>query len=81
MSVLMLQLEAAARERVQRSDRQEEESAQVPCDLQVFLHSTAQFGPASMRELMVGQSLSFPSTQIHTCDQASKQLGKQADVS
>ena len=53
----MLQLEAAARDRVQRGERQEDE-AKVPSDLQVFLHSTAQFGPSSMRELMVntGQS-------------------------
>ena len=56
-SLLMLQLEAAARDRVQRGERQEDE-AKVPSDLQVFLHSTAQFGPSSMRELMVntGQS-------------------------
>ena len=58
VSLLVLQLEAAARERVNRSDRQADE-AQVPSDLQVFLHSTAQFGPASMRELMVGQRSFF----------------------
>lgn len=81
MSVLIIQLEAAARERVQRGDKLEEDAVQVPSDLQVFLHSTAQFGPASMRELMVGQILSFPSPQIYTCDQASKQVGKQPDMS
>lgn len=72
MSLLVLQLEAAARERVKRSERQEDE-AQVPSDLQVFLHSTAQFGPASMRELMVGQRSCLPCFQVHACKQISIQ--------
>ena len=55
MSVLSLQLEAAAIERIQRSDRQDGEN-QAPSNLQVFLHSSAQFGPSSMRELMVRAS-------------------------
>lgn len=70
--LLILQLEAAARDRVQRSDRQEDE-AQIPSDLQIFLHSTAQFGPASMRELMVRQRSCLLCGPSSSCVQANQQ--------
>ena len=49
---LLLQLEAAAISCVQKNERQDGED-QAPTELQVFLHSSAQFGPSSMRELLV----------------------------
>ncbi|KAL3154113.1 hypothetical protein ABBQ32_013645 [Trebouxia sp. C0010 RCD-2024] len=68
-------LEAAARERVQRGDKLEEDAVQVPSDLQVFLHSTAQFGPASMRELMsshVSQLVMMPGIVTHAATRKHK---------
>ncbi|DBB06454.1 hypothetical protein WJX77_000661 [Trebouxia sp. C0004] len=67
-------LEAAALERIQRSDRQDGEN-QAPSDLQVFLHSSAQFGPSSMRELMsshVSQLVMIPGIVTHAATRKHK---------
>ena len=58
-----LQLENAAKEFVRRFAKQEQdEDYQPPADLQVFLHSSAHFGPAGMRELLVRQTVSIAAT-------------------
>ena len=51
---VFVQLEAAAHDYVQRFTKQDQDGENQPvADLQVFLHSSAHFGPAGMRELVV----------------------------
>lgn len=51
-----LQLEIAAKEFVRRFAKQDQDGEEQPvADLQVFLHSSAHFGPVGMRELVVGK--------------------------
>ena len=50
--LLLSQLEAAAISCVRKNERQDGDD-QAPTELQVVLYSSAQFGPSSMRELLV----------------------------
>lgn len=59
-----MQLELAAKEFVRRFAKQEDGETQAPAELQVFLYSSAQFGPSGMRGLNVSDALSTQDTLL-----------------